>query len=259
MPTITTDDRTSIAYRTIGEGPVNVLFVHGWMVSGAVWNEMLEVFDTTGLRLILPDLRGTGGSDKPDTGYTLERHAKDVLAVADAAGAQSFIVVGHSMGGQVAQWLAASHPDRVRGIALLCSVPASGMTLPDDALGLFRASPGSREKQSIIFNMSCKQLSDTSRERLLDDAAQTSAPAILEGLTAWSGGGFADRLTAVRAPTLVVATDDAFMPPDFLKQAIVSPIKSARLAVLPGPGHYPQVERPRETAALLQAFFTGLG
>ncbi len=119
MPTITTDDGTSIAYRTFGEGPLNVLLVHGWMVSGAVYNDLLDALDTSGLRLIVPDLRGTGASDKPGSGYSLERHAKDMVAAADAAGAQSFVVVGHSMGGQIAQWIAASQPDRVRGLMLL--------------------------------------------------------------------------------------------------------------------------------------------
>ena len=41
MPTITTDDGTSIAYRTFGGGPLDVLLVHGWMVSGAVYNDIL--------------------------------------------------------------------------------------------------------------------------------------------------------------------------------------------------------------------------
>lgn len=259
MPTFTTDDGTPIAYRTFGDGPLTVMFVHGWMVSGAVFDDVLEQLDTAGLRLIVPDLRGTGGSGKPDTGYTLERHAKDVMALADHERADKFVIVGHSMGGQLGQWIAASHPDRVRGAVLLCPVPAAGMALPDDARGLFRGSPGSRESQGIILGLACKQLSEASRERLLDDAARVSAPAIQEGFDAWTAGGFADKLAAVRAPVLVVATDDPFMPPDFLRQAITSQIKGARLAVLPGPGHYPQVERPRETAALLQAFFAGIG
>jgi pimeloyl-ACP methyl ester carboxylesterase len=259
MPTIATDDGTTIAYRTFGEGPLHVLLVHGWMFSGAVYDDILDSFDTAGLRLIVLDLRGTGDSGKPETGYTLERHAKDVLAVADAVGAQSFVLIGHSMGGAIAQWIAADQPDRVRALMLMNAVPASGMPLPDDARALFRGSPGSREMQGVILNLSCKQLSDASRERLLDDAAKVSAAAIQEGFDAWSTGGFADRLGAIRAPTLVVTTDDAFMPPDFMRQTIVSHIKGARLAVLPGPGHYPQVERPRETAALLQAFLAGIG
>ena len=57
---------------------------------------------------------------------------------------------------------------------------------------------------------------------------------------------------------LVLATDDPFTPPDLLRKAIVSKIARASLAYLPGPGHYPTAERPRETAAVLRAFLTPL-
>src|SRR6185295_17549700 len=142
--------------------------------------------------------------------------------------------------------------------ALLCPVPASGIPLPEDARGLFRTSAGNRDAQRTILNLACKELSEASRERLLDDAAKVSAVAIEQGFDAWTAGGFADKLGATEAPTLVVATDDPFLPPDFLQKAIVAHIPRAGLAYLPGPGHYPQVERPRETAALLRAFLAAL-
>lgn len=256
--TVTLPDGTFLAYRTLGAGPRDVILVHGWMVSGAVYDDLLGALDPAGLRLIIPDLRGAGRSDKPDAGYSLARYAEDVVAVADAAGCQQFVVVGHSMGGQIAQLLAATHPDRVFGLAVLCSVPAQGMTLPPDAQALFRGSAGNRDMQATILNIACKQLGEPGRQRLLDDAQTVCAAAIEQAFDAWTGGGFGDRLSSVKAPTLVIGTDDPFLPPDFLRQTIVRPIAGARLAVLPGPGHYPQVERPRETAALLEAFFAGL-
>ncbi len=259
MPTLRADDRTTIAYRTFGTGSRPVMLIHGWMVSGAVYNDLLEHFELEGLRVIVPDLRGSGGSDKPDRGYSIEQHAKDVMAVADHEGLGSFALVGHSMGGQIAQWIASAQPVRVSGTLLLCPVPASGIPLPADAAALFRSSPGNRGAQSTILSLACKQLLDASKERLLDDAAGVCDAAILEGFEAWTAGGFADRLGGIRTPTLVVGTDDPFLPPDFLRHSVVGPIKGARLAFLPGPGHYPQVERPRETAAILQAFLAGLG
>ena len=82
---------------------------------------------------------------------------------------------------------------------------------------------------------------------------------IAEGFDAWSGAGFADQLSAVTARTLVVATDDPFLPPDFLRQAIVAKISGARLAVIRGAGHDLPVERTGETAAVIEAFLAGLG
>lgn len=258
MPAVTSSDQTSIHYRVVGDGPRNVLLVHGWMMSGAVFDELVGLLDTTGLRLVIPDLRGSGDSGAPAGGYTLEQHARDVLAVADHAGLKRFTVVGHSMGGQVAQWVAAQAPARVEGLVLLNTVPADGMRLPPEAAGLFRGSANDREKQKTILGLACKQLSEASLERLLKVAGAVARDSIEGNFDAWTGGGFAEKLASITAPTLVLATDDPFLPPAFLREKVVLPIQGARLAYLPGPGHYPQVERPAETTALLTSFLAGL-
>lgn len=253
----TADDGASLAYEVIGDGETHVVLIHGWMMSGAVWRGFAEHLD--GLRLIVPDLRGTGGSDAPATGYSLARYAQDVLQVLTAAGADKVVVVGHSMGGQIAQAVAASLGARARGLALLNSVPASGMQLPADADGLFRSAGGDRGKLGIILGLACKQLDDAAKERLLDIAEPISAACIVGAYEAWTGGGLEHVLPRIESPTLVLATDDPFLPADFLRAAIVAPIANARLVTLPGPGHYPAVERPAETAAIVSAFIAGLG
>ena len=265
---IRTDDGVHLAVRVFGgarkadahdvDVDLDVILVHGWMMSGAVFDDLLEVLNLDGLRIIVPDLRGSGRSERPEDGYSLARYAADVLTVADAVGARRFVVVGHSMGGQIAQLLAAQHPERVAGLVLLCPVPGAGMALPADAQALFRGCAEQREPQRIILDLACKQLDPARRERLLDDSMQTARACIQQAFDAWTAGGIRDKLQHVTAPTLVVATDDPFLPPAFLREQVVGPIAGARLCYLPGPGHYPQVERPRETAALLTAFLTPL-
>jgi pimeloyl-ACP methyl ester carboxylesterase len=254
MDTLKASDGTELSYRVIGDGPIDVLLVHGWMASSAVYDDFLEALGTDGVRLVVPDLRGAGRSGRPEGGYTIEQYARDVLAVADAAGARSFVIVGHSMGGQIAQWIAATAGDRVKGAVLLCPVPASGVPLPDDARGLFRNSAQNREMQRTILGLACKQISDAARDKLLDVAGEIPPACIQGAFDAWTAGGFADKLGAVRAPVLVVATDDPFLPPPFLREAIVARVPRGTLAYLPGPGHYVQVERPRETAAVVRGF-----
>lgn len=252
-------DGTKLSYRVIGDGAASIVLVHGWMVDGRVYDAMLAAFERGGCRFIVPDLRGAGGSDKPATGYTLSRYAADVLAIIEKETSGKSLVVGHSMGGQIAQLVAATAPSRVSGLALLCSVPADGMALPPDAAGLFRTSGGDRGKQSTILGLACKDISTEARDALLDGAAAIPASCIAESFDAWTGGGVADRLAAIEAPTLVVASDDPFLPPEFLREKVVKPIRRARLVVVPGAGHYVQVERARETAAVLGGFLAGLG
>ncbi len=72
-------------------------------------------------RCITPDNRGTGRSDKPHDGYSLDAMADDAVAVLDHAGVGSAHVLGASMGGAIAQVLAVRHPDRVRSLTLACT------------------------------------------------------------------------------------------------------------------------------------------
>jgi len=258
MYTLKASDGTQLSYRTFGSGPTDVILVHGWMVSSVVYDDFIEALGTEGLRLIVPDLRGTGHSGRPDGGYTVEQYASDVLAVAEAAGAKSFVLVGHSMGGLIAQWIAATADPRLTGAVLLCSVPASGVPLPDDARGLFRGSAGNREMQKTILGLACKELAEGTRERMLDDAGNIPAACIQGAFDTWTSASFADKLGAARAPVLVVGTDDPFLPPPFLRETIVARLPRAAFVYLPGPGHYVQVERPRETAAVVRAFLLPL-
>lgn len=256
----TAKDGTKIAYRKHGEGSRVVVFVHGWTMSGQVYDRLLECLDRSGLTLLVLDLRGSGDSDKPEAAeaHSIAHYAGDVLAVADAEKAQSFVLVGHSMGGQIAQWIAANHPDRVAGAALLCPVPACGIPLPPDAVGLFSTSGGNRESTKAILSMACKDLPEGAMEWLIEIAMRTSPAAVKYAFAAWSAGGFSDALSSVRAPVVCLGTEDPFLPPPFLRGEVIGKIAGSRFAYLSGSGHYVQVERPRETAAVLEAFLAAL-
>lgn len=255
---VRTRDGHELSVRTQGDGALPVLFVHGWMVSGAIWDDLLGAMRPRSQRWIVPDLRGTGGSDQPPSGYDLAQSVDDLVAVADAAGAKRFAVVGHSMGGQLAQMLAARHPDRVIGAALLSPVPASGLPFPPEAVDLFSTCAGNRDKQNGILSAACKDLSAEARERILEHSLRTPDAAIRQRFDAFRTGGFEAELAQITAPVLCVACDDPFLPADFLRASVVEPIRRAELVYLPGPGHYLINERPRETAAVVGAFLAGL-
>src|SRR6266566_9417533 len=69
MTTVRSADGISISYNTLGDGPRNLLFMHGWAGSGSYWDEMLKHLDLGGLRVIAYDMRGHGDSDRADTGF----------------------------------------------------------------------------------------------------------------------------------------------------------------------------------------------
>lgn len=251
-------DGSKLSYQVHGTGAHGVVLVHGWAMSGAVWDDVLLHLSQEGLKLVVVDLRGAGGSDKPATGYSIGRYGEDVLAVADHAGLKSFTLIGHSMGGLVAQWIAATEPRRVNAMMLINTVPARGLNIPPDAAALFSNAGGKADAMGMVVDMSCRALTPKGREKLVGIATEVAAGAVAESFDAWTRAHFEDKLAGISCPTLVVATDDPFLTPSLLREAVARKIRGAREAYLPGPGHYPQVEKPRETAALMEAFLVGL-
>jgi pimeloyl-ACP methyl ester carboxylesterase len=95
-----------------GEGPVLVM-THGLTANAHSFDGLANAFDGE-VRLVAVDLRGRGLSDKPDTGYSMEDHAADVLGLLDHLKIDRAFLGGHSFGGLLTYHIAAHHPDRVR-------------------------------------------------------------------------------------------------------------------------------------------------
>lgn len=260
MFTVRTQDDVRIAYRTAGVGPLNLLFLHGWGGSGAYFDETLKHLDLTGLRAITYDLRGHGDSDKPATGYTLDRYAQDAFDLADHLYADKMVVVGFSMSAKFAQYLACVQPERVVGLILLAGCPASAIPFPEETLRDWVGRAGNRERMMEITRMFTTQPVESGIiERWGDDAVKIPA-SVLEA-TLWDmtvQSSFIDRLGTVRAPALVVGgTHDPIFTPDVLRQGVAGPLPNARATFL-NCNHEIPIEQPQELAALIQAFVAGL-
>jgi lipase len=101
-----------------GSGPDPILCLHGITAQHRAFNALARHLEGS-CSLVGVDLRGRGDSAKPESGYGLEAHARDVIRVLDHLGLQQVVILGHSMGGFVALKVALSHPHRVRALVLL--------------------------------------------------------------------------------------------------------------------------------------------
>ena len=101
-----------------GRGPDPVVCLHGITAQHRAFNAAARYLEPS-RGLVGVDLRGRGDSDKPESGYSLEAHAADVVRVLDHLGLQSAVLAGHSMGGFVALKTALTFPARVRALVLL--------------------------------------------------------------------------------------------------------------------------------------------
>src|SRR5919107_2351100 len=111
----------TLAYRTLGDGEVDLVFVPGILSHVEVVMEepgMARFFERLGsfARLILFDRRGTGMSDQLPDDFTLEQDAADIATVLDAAGSERAAVLGYTGGGALAAQFAAMYPERCRAL-----------------------------------------------------------------------------------------------------------------------------------------------
>ncbi len=117
----------SIAYQVVGDGPLDLLFVTGWLTQlEQLWEapanrRFLERLTSFG-RLILFDSRGTGLSERVLERYTIEQETRDALAVLDAAGSERAALFTYAQGGLVGATLAAEHAERVGALIMYASV-----------------------------------------------------------------------------------------------------------------------------------------
>jgi haloacetate dehalogenase len=114
----------------VPDGPPLVL-LHGFPQTGALWHRVAQRL-AGDFRLVVPDLRGYGGSAKPDggpdhTGYSKRTMARDVVRLMESLGHGEFAVAGHDRGGRVGHRLALDHPRAVTRLAVLDIAPTLDM------------------------------------------------------------------------------------------------------------------------------------
>ncbi|MGQ4809262.1 Epoxide hydrolase A [Candidatus Entotheonellaceae bacterium PAL068K] len=122
---------------TEGAGPLVVL-VHGWPESWYSWRHQIGAIAAAGYTVAAPDVRGYGGSDKPEpiAAYSIADMCADIAGLIDALGCDQAILIGHDWGAPIVWNTALLHADKVRAVAAL-SVPHTGRG-PKPRIELFK-------------------------------------------------------------------------------------------------------------------------
>ncbi|MEV6772170.1 alpha/beta hydrolase [Nocardia sp. NPDC051030] len=209
----TTSDGVRIAYQIEGQGPPLVLLSgqandHHW------WDGVRNDFHSAHSTLTL-DYRGTGESDKPDQPYSTAGFAQDVIAVLDELGIDRADIYGTSMGGRVAQHLAARYPDRVGALVLGCTSPGGTHGIErDNEVRKSLAQPQPAARQALLELMYTPAWLAT-HQGPYNTLGDPDMPAYAKRrhLAASNQHDAWDILPDIAAPTLVLhGTDDRFNP-----------------------------------------------
>jgi pimeloyl-ACP methyl ester carboxylesterase len=262
-----------IAYQVLGSGPIDLVFVEGFMShrqlswemqAYARYCERLAEFS----RLILFDKRGVGMSDRVPGATTLEERMDDIRAVMDVVGSERAAIMGESEGGPLSILFAAAHPERTRALILQ---GAEARELKDDDWPWGESTPEELEEYFAGY--------PDQWGRVADDAARRFAPSIapapwfaeqlsrllLGAATPRSAEAFIrmafeidvrDVARTIRVPTLILhAVDDKVCHVENARWFAAN-IPGSRYVELPGGDHLAYFQ-PDEVLAEIRGFLTG--
>lgn len=250
-----------------------VLLLHGFPDSSRLWSKQIGPLTDAGFRLIVPDQRGYGGSDKPSEvdAYGMSCLVSDAVAILDELGVEKATVVGHDWGAAVAWMLATFAPDRVeRLVALSVGHPLSSRA--SRAVGFEQ-----REKSwyMLLFQfegIAERWLSDNDWENLRAWSGHPDADAVMAALEAdgsltpglnWYRANLHPRTWVDPAPELpkitvpamgIWSSEDRFLTEAGMagsSECVSAPWRYERLE---GPGHWMQWEAPDQVNGLLLDF-----
>lgn len=239
-----------------GKGPALVL-IHGYLGSARHWDLQVPLLARR-FRCISPNLAGFGDSAQLTAPESIGGHAAQVLATLDRLGVERFHLLGHSMGGMIAQEMTARAPDRIDRLILYGTGPVG--LLPDR----FETIDTSRQRLlNEGLDATARRIAATWFEAgedavgyavCLAEAKRASLQAALASLTAWEGWDGRAELTSFAAPSLVIwgDSDRSYGWPQ--PQRLWHSIPDCRLAVVPCCGHAVHMENPAIFNSMLEDF-----
>ncbi|MES0874204.1 alpha/beta fold hydrolase [Sinimarinibacterium thermocellulolyticum] len=238
-----------------------LLLLHGLGGSHFDWEHQIPFFARR-YRVLAPDLRGFGASPRGRRGLGVPEHASDVAAFLDALGVARCRLIGHSMGGAVAQQFTLDHPDRVERLVIANSAPSfrprslrhhieffyrfavMGLLGPERLarIGAQRSFPAPEQAAQ--------------RARAIARGARNSRRNYLAALRALAAWSVIERLGELRLPVLVAASEHDYFGHD---QTVMfaHALPRARLHVFKGAHHGLPSEQPQAFNAVVERFLDG--
>jgi pimeloyl-ACP methyl ester carboxylesterase len=248
-----------LAVAEAGSGGSGLLLLHGFTGAKEDFADWIDAFAARGFHVVAPDLRGHGASGQPvdESSYSLATLADDARRLVDELGWERFALLGHSMGGMVAQHLALAVPERLSALVLMDTTYRTVEGIDPAMVALATEVVRTEGVERLLELMN-------EREAPLATPADARVRADREGYIAFGERKFLacspamyaamaaelltdhDRLAQLATldvPTLVVVgeQDAPFLAPS---QAMADAIRHAELVVLPDAGHSPQFEAP---------------
>jgi pimeloyl-ACP methyl ester carboxylesterase len=228
------------------------LLAHGLGGNRDVWSRVVDSL-ARDRRVAAYDLRGHGLSSRDLDDYSLERHARDLLAVRRAVSPDGPPhLVAASLSGVAAQIVAAEEPGTFRSLVLMATWAAARDTLDGEALA--RAVAEARDVRSFYQDF-LASVESPDREEIAERIAGCDRGALVQGtreLFAYDGR---HRLAAIEVPVLVITGERERYFPVEAGRELAAGLPRGRFLTIPGVAHHPQRQNPEAFAEAVRAFW----
>ena len=237
------------------DGPTALVFLHYWGGSRRTFAPVIASLASR-CSVVVYDQRGWGAARDLPGPYGIDQLADDVIDVVGELGIGRYVLVGHSMGGKVAQFAASRNPEGLAGVVLVAPAPPRP-TVDADAGQRRSHAYDSRESISEALQrvLTYRPLSAELREQVITDSLAGNSDALL----AWPLHGMTEDITdsagLIKVPVQVLAGRyDLVDPPASLEANLLPVIPEARMTVLDGTGHLSPLEVPEQIANEIDQF-----
>ncbi|MEJ7626646.1 MAG: alpha/beta hydrolase [Ferruginibacter sp.] len=247
------DAAVKIYYEDLGQGKP-VVFIHGWPLSGSMWEYQVTQLTQKGLRCITYDRRGFGRSEKPFGKYDYNTLAGDLKALLDELDINDVTLVGFSMGGgEIAKYFSLYGGARISKVVLISAVVPYMLKTADNPEGVPQEEfdkmakvmqedrPAFMEKFNKDFfgvSLTNHPVSDAFLQNSLTRVMEASPIATLECAKSFSSTDFRNDVTKINVPTLIIHGDkDKTVPIEATGNKSANLIKGAKYIVYEGAPH----------------------
>ena len=238
-----------------GAGDLSLVFLHYWGGTHRTWNKVTAELQSS-YRTVTYDMRGWGESGASSNGYSIAALADEAIALIEHLALSRYILIGHSMGGKVAQLVASRNPPGLLGLVLVAPATPTPTILPEEAKQQQIHAYDNRETvlQTIAF-LSEGALDPETVEQVVRDSLSGTP----EAKRAWPATAMLEDISSevskITVAALVLAGEqDRLDSVEQHRREVVARIAEATLEVIPQSGHLLPLDEPKPTACAIQQF-----
>ena len=249
----------TLTVKDTGAGELALILLHYWGGSACTWDPVIGCLPAS-VRSVALNQRGWGGSIATGDRYDLDALADDVLAVTEALAVRRFVIVGHSMGGKIAQIVAGRRPTGLEGLVLVAPAPPTPMQVPEEVRAGMVASYQSREGVlQALGVLAGSPLPHALHEQVIADTLRGESGA----KRAWPDRGMTQDVSAgLEGFTLpvdvLIGEHDQIEREAVLRPALSRRWPQATFTIVPKMGHLLPLEAPEAIALACERMLSAL-